>query len=263
MPKRSHVFSLLFVLFILLIVIGIYSSYTIVGTRERAVVTRFGAITGRVLEPGLHFIVPYIESAAKLDVSIQKKEQVIAAASKDLQSVQSDVALNYSLSPDKVIDIVRLIGWDYENKIITPALQESVKAATAQFTAEELITKREMVREKIKDSLKTKLENKGIRLDDFNIVNFEFSESFNAAIEAKVTAEQNALAAKNKLEQIKYEAEQKIVEAKGKAEAIRVEAEALVNNPQILQLRAIEKWSGSFPTYYGGGALPFINLPAP
>jgi regulator of protease activity HflC (stomatin/prohibitin superfamily) len=105
-----------------------------------------------------------------------------------------------------------------------------------------------------------KLNPRGIIVDDFNIVDFEFSESFNQAIELKVTAEQSALAAKNKLEQVKFEADQQVAEAQGKADALRIEASALQSNPQILQLRAIEKWDGQMPAVIGGGATPFVDV---
>src|SRR5678815_33713 len=147
----------------------------------------------------------------------------------------------------------------YKERLIDPAMQEAIKSSTAKFTAEELITKREAVREDIKNQLRTRLKDRDILVDEFNIVNFEFSKVFNDAIEAKVTAEQSALAAKNKLEQIKFEADQKVAEAKGKAEAITIESNALRSNPQILELRALEKWNGTLPQVTGG-AVPFVNL---
>jgi len=116
------------------------------------------------------------------------------------------------------------------------------------------------VREDIKNQLRTRLKEHDILLDEFDIVNFEFSKIFNEAIEAKVTAEQQALAAKNKLEQIKFEADQKVAEAKGKAEAITIESNALRSNPQILELRALEKWNGVLPQVTSG-ATPFISIP--
>lgn len=134
-----------------------------------------------------------------------------------------------------------------------------MKASTAKFTAEELITKRELVRAEAKAALREKLEPRGIMVDEFNIVNFAFSGTFNSAIEAKVTAEQSALAARNKLEQIKFEADQRVAEARGKAEAIRIESDALRSNPQILELRALEKWDGVLPQVTGS-SVPFINL---
>jgi len=143
---------------------------------------------------------------------------------------------------------------------LAPSALAKLPDSTAKFTAEELITKRELVRDEIKGQLKTRLKDRNIIVDEFNIINFEFSKNFNDAIEAKVTAEQSALAAKNKLEQIKFEADQKIAEARGKAEAMTIESNALKSNPQILELRALEKWNGTLPQVTGG-AIPFINLP--
>jgi len=122
-----------------------------------------------------------------------------------------------------------------------------------------LITKRESVKDQIKELLTKKLAPRFIIVDDVNIVNFNFSESFNKAIEEKVTAEQEALAARNKLERIKFEAEQKIAESKWKAEASRIEAEALKSNPEILQLRSIEKWNWILPQVTWANT-PFVNI---
>jgi regulator of protease activity HflC (stomatin/prohibitin superfamily) len=221
--------------------------------------TGFGAVTGEPLQEGLYVKVPFIDSVKKMDVKTQKYEVEAGAASRDLQTVSSKVALNFHVDPTKVNNIYQRIGKDYQERIIVPAVQESVKASTAKFTAEELITKRESVREEIKIVLMTKLNDEGIVVDEFNIVDFDFSKSFNDAIEAKVTAEQNALASKNKLEQIKYEAQQAVESAKGRAEAQKIEGQALLNNPQVLELRAIERWNGILPVYMTG-TVPFVNI---
>lgn len=231
-----------------------------VGAGERGVLLRWGAVTGNVLNEGLYVRVPVMDSIVKMDVKIQKEEVIATAASKDLQTVNSKVALNYHIDPDKVADIYQDIGLQYAVRLIDPALQESVKSTTAKYTAEELITKREEVRDAIKSHLVEKLTPRGILIDDFNIVDFQFSAAFDQAIELKVTAEQSALAAKNKLEQIKFEAEQQIAEARGKAEALRIESAALQSSPQILELRALEKWNGQLPSVMGSGATPFINV---
>jgi regulator of protease activity HflC (stomatin/prohibitin superfamily) len=168
--------------------------------------------------------------------------------------------LNYHIDPARVANIYQEIGINYNIRLIDPALQESVKSTTAKYTAEELITRREEVRDAIRAHLVEKLQPRGILIDDFNIVDFQFSASFDQAIELKVTAEQSALAAKNKLEQIKFEAEQQIAEARGKAEALRIESAALQSSPQILELRALEKWDGKLPSVMGSGATPFINV---
>ena len=231
-----------------------------VGAGERGVLLRWGAVTGKVLNEGLYIRIPLADRVEIMDVKIQKEEVVATAASKDLQTVESKVALNYHIDPARVANIYQDIGINYAVRLIDPALQESVKSTTAKYTAEELITKREEVRDAIKAHLVEKLEPRGIRIDDFNIVDFEFSASFNQAIELKVTAEQSALAAKNKLEQIKFEAEQHIAEARGKAEALRIESSALQSSPQILQLRALEKWDGRLPSVMGNGTTPFVDV---
>jgi regulator of protease activity HflC (stomatin/prohibitin superfamily) len=246
------------VLLLLMFLIG--SPIGTVGAGERGVQLRFDAVTGRVLGEGLYFRWPLIERIIKLDIKVQKEQVDATAASKDLQTVNSNVALNFHLNPETVARIYQEVGVDYKTRIIDPTLQEAVKAVSAKFTAEELITRRESVRDEVKVLLHSKLDPRGIVVDEFNIVNFGFSSAFNSAIEAKVTAEQSALAAKNKLEQIKFEADQRIAEALGKAEAIRVESNALRSNPQILELRALEKWDGVLPQVTGAGGTPFINI---
>jgi len=234
-----------------------------VGAGERGILLRFNAVTGTIYDEGLYFRWPLIERVIIVDIKIQKEQADATAASKDLQTVHSDVAVNFHIGAERVASIYQEVGIDYKQRLIDPTLQEAVKAITAKFTAEELITRREAVRDDIKALLKEKLEPRGIMVDEFNIVDFGFSPSFNSAIEAKVTAEQQALAAKNKLEQIKFEADQRIAEARGKSEAMRVESEALRTNPQILELRALEKWNGVLPQVTGSGGVPFINIQQP
>lgn len=247
--------SVLAVLFLIIL----FGSFRTVSAGYRGIKTRFSAVTSGVLDEGLHFKFPIIEKIIEFPVQIQKEQVDASAASKDLQSVSAQVALNYHIAPDQVAKLYQKVRLEYKERLIAPALQESIKASTANYTAEELITKRAEVRDSIEIFIKNKLADDGIIVDEFNIVNFDFSQSFNAAIEAKVTAEQDALAAKNKLEQVKYEAQQRIEEAKGKAEAIRVESSALQNNPQVLQLRALEKWDGILPRVTSS-AIPFIDV---
>ena len=258
-PSRKNVIRIVVAIIVLVLLLPL-SPFGTIAAGERGVHLRFTAVTGKVFGEGLYFRIPLIESVQMMDVKVQKYEMKSDAASKDLQTVHSVVALNFHIDPDRVGNIYQDVGLQFGDRIIDPAMQEAIKASTAKFTAEELITKREMVRDEIKSQLKARLKDRHIIVDEFNIVNFEFSKNFNDAIEAKVTAEQQALAAKNKLEQIKFEADQKIAEARGKAEAITIESNALKSNPQILELRALEKWNGTLPQVTGG-AIPFINLP--
>jgi len=248
------------------LVVGLFLfilSFGFVPVGYRGIATRFGNVTGQVRGQGIYFKVPFIEGNKNIEVRVQKEETTATAASRDLQSVTAKVALNFRLESSRVVSLYQEIGMDYKARVIIPALQESVKATTAKYTAEELITKRAEVRDGIKTAMVEKIGNDGIFVEDFNIIDFDFSEPFNRAIELKVTAEQEALAAKNKLEQVKYEAEQRIAQAKGEAEAIRIQAEAIQSQggANYVALKSIEKWDGKLPQQFiPGQSLPFINL---
>ena len=240
----------------------IFGSFRIVGAGERGIVMRLGAVS-RVWEPGFHFKLPIIESAVKITVQTQKEQVETDAASQDLQTVKAVVAVNYNVSADKVQDLWVTIGEDYKSRVIDPAIQEAVKAATAKYTAEQLITQRPKVKEDIRMSLSSILSPKDINVSDVSITNFDFSPSFNQAIESNVTAEQQALQAKNLLEQKKYEAEQTVVTAKAQAEAIQIQAQAIAQQggANYVQIEAIKKWDGKLPAQMiPGAAVPFLNL---
>ncbi|MFA6296762.1 MAG: prohibitin family protein [Patescibacteria group bacterium] len=230
-----------------------------IGAGERGILLQFGAVKDNVFGEGLYFKIPLVQKVVKMDVKIKKDEVPASASSKDLQVVTSKIAINYHLDPDAVNKIWKEVGTDYNDRIIAPAIQEAVKATTAKFTAEELIIKRQVVKEQIKENLAKRLVKNYITVDELNIVAFDFSEAFNSAIEAKVTAEQLKLKAERDLQRIKIEADQKIAEAEGKSKAIRTEAQALSENAKVVELRWIEKWDGKTPTYWGG-ATPFIGL---
>lgn len=252
---------------IILTVIWVFLPFGTVGAGQRGVVLSFGAVTGEIKSEGLYFRTPFKQKIHIMDVQVQKDEVKASAASKDLQTVSATVAVNYHLDAREVANVYQRVGNDYVSKIISPAVQESIKAATANYTAEELVTKRSIVRDEMEKNLVGKLENSGIIADAFNVIDLDFSPSFNAAIEAKVTAEQNALAAKNKLEQIKFEAQQTIETAKAQAETIRLQSDA-ANNDKYIQLKQLEvqqkfaeKWNGQLPlNLYGSAPIPFLQL---
>lgn len=248
-------------IFAIIVLTIIFGAFYIVSAGERAVLITLGNPSEAIISEGLHMKIPLIQSVQIFDVKTQKDEIDATAASKDLQTVSAKVAVNYHLQADSAPRIYREVGTGYVDRILSPAIQESVKASTAQYTAEELITKREFVREAIKTLLISKMEPRGITVEDVLITNFDFSETFNAAIENKVTMEQNALAAENKLKQIEFEAKQRIAQANGEAEAIRIQAAAITSQGgrEYVNLQAIMKWNGIMPQVTGG-AMPFINM---
>ena len=243
----------------IVVLILIFGTFGTVGAGERGVLLQFGAVKDKIFGEGLYIKIPFVQSVVKMDVKIQKDEVAASASSKDLQVVTSRIALNYHLDPDSVNRIWQEVGKSYNTRIIAPAIQEAVKATTAKFTAEELITKREEVKEAIKANLAERILERGIIVDEFNIIDFDFSRAFNEAIEQKVTAEQLKLKAERDLERIVIEKQQQITRAEGKAKAIQIEAQALRVNSAITELRWIEKWDGKTPQYWGN-ASPFIGI---
>ena len=245
------------IVLVLVLFLG-YNSFQIIGAGERGVVfSTFGGVAEGVRGEGLRFKVPFIQTIIPVDVRIHKAETDASASSKDLQTVQSRIALNYHIAPGEAWKIYQEVGTLYKERLIDPSVQEAVKAVTAQFTAEELITRRAAVSSLIKEMLAGRLVPHNIVVDEFNIVDFNFSSVFNQAIEAKQTAEQDALRAERDLDRIKIEAEQTITTAKAEAESQRLQRETLTD--ELLQFRAIERWNGILPQVVGG-AVPFINL---
>jgi len=257
--KEILVGIILFVAVVFIAIIG-FGSWGTVEAGHRGIVLHMGAVSGEVKGEGFYTKMPWVDSVVEMDVRQQKEQVATEGASKDLQSVHATIALNLSVLPDKCATIYQTIGEHYLETVVSPTMQESIKAIIAQYTAEELVSKREMVREGIASAIANKLTPMGIRTDAVNIVNFDFSQSFNQAIESKVTAEQNALAAKNLLAQKEYEAQQAVATARGKAESMQIESEALKTNPQIITLRALEKWDGVLPKVMGSESMPFIDL---
>jgi regulator of protease activity HflC (stomatin/prohibitin superfamily) len=236
-----------------------------IGAGERGVVLNFGAVQKDVLGEGLHFRIPVVQTVALMDVKVQKSLTHAAASSSDLQEVSSEVALNYHIIPDKANLVYQNIGIHFKERIIDPAVQEVVKAVTANYSAEELITKRPAVSEAMRATLSERLMTHNISVDAFSIVGFSFSKIFMEAIESKQTAEQLALKAKRDLDRIKIEAEQKITAATAEAESLRLQRANISLDLIELRkveanLRAIDKWNGILPQVTGGGAVPFIGV---
>jgi len=185
--------------------------------------TQFSAVIGVPLSPGLNLKLPLMQDIELMDCRIQKIEADSFAASSDLQIVTSKIAVNFSINPAMVQSLFQEVGTNYRSVVIDPAVQEVVKMVTAQYTAENLIAQRGEVSQKMTEMLTAKISSKGIIINDFNVLNFDFSEEFNNAIEQKQIAQQQALKAQQDLARIKIEAEQKIVQAQAEAESLKLQ----------------------------------------
>lgn len=252
--------------FIVIIMLVSLNPIVIVGAGERGVV--FNKATGvedQIMGEGLHFRMPFVQSVKEVDVRVQTAQAIASAGTSDLQTVQITTVVNWRMNPDRVNTIYQEIGNEEQVvvSIITPRVEEIVKSTSAQFTAEELLTKRGQLKTDIATKLREELSKYNIILSDVSLANISYSQSFDAAIERKVTAEQDAQAAKNKLAQVEFEAEQRVTQAKAEAEAIKINAESLLTNggQQYVNMKAVEKWDGKLPQQFvPGSAVPFLNL---
>lgn len=261
---------------ILLIIIGVVASASvqIVESGNRGVLLHWSAVDVSVppLEEGLHFVTPFQDSVVNIEVRTLKFVKSTSSASKDLQTVSTEVTVNYRPAPNAVHVLYKEVGLQYESRVIQPAVEEVVKQVTARYNAEELITKRPQVKSDIESEITTRLNVYNINTDVISITDFQFSPLFAQAIESKVEAEQKAQKAENDLIRIEVEARQlaaqaeglaaaNIAEAQGEAEAIKIINEALSNNPHYLDWLKTQAWDGKLPLVVGEGGTPFIQIP--
>ena len=251
--------------YLTVLIIGIISvslavgCFAVVPAGHRGVLLTWGAVEDKILPEGISFVTPFVNQVVSMSVQTQKYSATASSASKDLQTVSTEVTLNYRLNPNAVNRIYQNLSIEYEDNVIQPAIQEVVKSVTARYTAEELIIRRENVKGDIEAGLRERVEKfGGINVQTVSITNFEFSAEFNTAIEQKQTAEQLALKAENDLKRIRVEAEQRVAQATAEAEAIKIQAEALMANSQLISLEWVKKWDGHLPTTMLGSDTPVL-----
>jgi len=283
-PKRVVRVVIPVIIGIIVLVVVLSASIKIVEAGNRGVLLQFGAVdTTQSLSEGIHFVTPFRDTVVSMEVRTQITKDNAASASKDLQDVTTEVALNHHVSPNSAQIVYQQLGYEYSNRVIIPAIQESVKQVTARFNAEELITQREIVKQQIEEQITNRLAVYNIVVETISITEFNFSEQFTRAVEAKVEAEQRALQAQNDLVRIEIEAQQaeatavgqqqaniaraeglrqaNVLEAQGEAEAIRIIDEQLRNNPNYLEWLKTQRWDGKLPLVLGEGGTPFIQIP--
>jgi len=261
---------------IVLVIIGVVasSSVKIVDAGNRGILTHWNAVdlTNPPLDEGIHFVIPFQDDVVQMEVRTLKYDTSTRSASQDLQTVQTTVTVNYHPDTERVHFLYKEIGLSYENRVIQPAIDETVKQVSANYNAEELITKRPLVKADIENAIRDRLNQFYIETEVISITDFEFSPLFAKAIESKVEAEQKAQKAENDLIRIEVEARQleaqavglaaaNIAEAQGEAEAISIINNALSNNPFYLEWLKTQAWDGKLPLVVGEGGTPFIAIP--
>jgi prohibitin 2 len=273
-PARSNLVKIAAgIVVVIIIVIVMMEAAVIVEAGHRGVVLYFGAVENRVLGEGIHFVIPFAEQVVQLEVRTQKYQADADAASQDLQQVHTVIALNYRIDPTRADTLYQTIGPNYEDRIIAPTIQESVKASVAKFNAEDLITKREIAKGVIAQAIKQTLASNDILSENVFITNFDFSQAFADQIEQKVVAFQKFLTEQNTLRSIQVIANQTVVQAQaaakanvaranGESQAIEIITSQLRSSPQYLQWQAINRWNGQLPYAMGNNGLPFFTPPS-
>jgi regulator of protease activity HflC (stomatin/prohibitin superfamily) len=169
--------------------------------------------------------------------------------------------VNYNVNPTDAGTIYQQYGLEFGSKILRPALEAAIKQTVARYTAEELLNKRGEIQQEIENAFRSSIPNT-FTVSKYALVNEDFSDQYEAAIEAKQVAQQNAEKAKNELEQAKTDAQAQIEKAKGQAETIRIQAQAITQQggANYVKLKWIEHWNGQLPQYTMGDATPLTNL---
>lgn len=249
---------------VLLLAVILFNSFSVVEYGHVGIRKTLGKMSTEVLPEGLQIKIPFIQTIIPMNVQVMKSEADAASSSRDMQVTRTHIAVNYKVDPAGAYKLLNTVGPDYANVVISPAIQEVLKAVTAQFSAEELIQKRTTVAQDVRDGLAERLSHYQLLVTDISIVNFEFDDAFNASIEAKQIASQRAMQAENDLKRIEIEAKQTITQAQAEAESLRLKK--LEVTPELVQLKqievqekALEKWDGKLPAVTGG-ATPFIDL---
>ncbi|MBQ8296970.1 MAG: prohibitin family protein [Ruminococcus sp.] len=249
------------------------NSFTIVPAGSTGVVMTLGKVSDTSMQEGFNFKIPFIQTVEVMSNKIQVYETPASAVSKDMQTVSSTIAVNYRISTDASPKIYKNVGTDYKTVLIMPVVQECMKSVTAKYTAEQLITERAVVGDEVKEALDSKLNDYGIYIEKFNIVNFDFSEEFNNAIEAKQVAEQNLIKTQTEQEQAiviaEADAKQKVIAAEAEAQAILAEAQAQADanklieeslSEKVLVYEQITKWDGTLPKVSDGSSNLLLGI---
>ena len=252
-PKKA----IAIVIAALAVIIVLFNSITIVDAGHTGVINTLGNVSENVLQEGIHLKIPFIQTIIKMDNRIVKLEVETEAFSKDLQTVETRLAINYRVSKDKSYAIYKNVGSDYETILVNPAVNEVLKAITAKYTAEESVANRSLISQGLIEELNNKLNKNGIYVEDVNIINFEFSEAYIAAIEEKQVAEQRLLKART-------EKEEAIVKAEAEAETLRIQSEAQAKannilskslNENLIRYEMMKKWNGELPMVTDGNTI--------
>ena len=262
------------ILVVILLVVFVSASYVVIPAGHTGVALTFGKVEDTVLQEGLHFKVPFVQKIAVMDNRIVKLDVNTEAFSKDLQTITTVVAVNYHVGKENSQTVYKNVGLNFEEVLITPAVNEVLKAVTAKYTAVELVSSRAEVSMLLDDGLNEKLNSYGIFINELNIINWDFSEEYINAVEAKQVAEQNLIKTRTEQEQAlviaNTEAQKRVIAAEAEANEIKLLAQANAESNRILtesiselliKYQTVAKWDGKLPTVMSGANNLLIDVP--
>ena len=268
-------FKLILTIFVVILaIIFLGSSFVVIPAGHTGVALTFGKVEDTVLQEGLHFKVPFVQKIAVMDNRIVKLDVNTEAFSKDLQTITTVVAVNYHVGKENSQTVYKNVGLNFEEVLITPAVNEVLKAVTAKYTAVELVSSRAEVSMLLDDGLNEKLNGYGIFINELNIINWDFSEEYINAVEAKQVAEQNLIKTRTEQEQAlviaNTEAQKRVIAAEAEANEIKVLAQANAESNRIItesiselliKYQTVAKWDGKLPTVMSGSDNMLIDIP--
>lgn len=248
------------VISLLVVLIAFFNPLAIVGVGERGVKVTLGKVSPTSYTEGIHFITPFISHIKNMNVKTQKSYVETSVYTKDIQNAQITYVLNYNLQPENAHRMYREVGMNYLETVVTPVVEGTLKDVIGKWNAQDLVANREQATREVLVKLQQHLTPKYVNVTDFQMTAIAYSGVFEKAIENKVTAEQEALRAKNKTVQIQEEAKQKLISAEAEAKSMAIRAHALTQNKALVEYEAVQKWDGKLPEYVLGNSMPFINL---
>lgn len=256
---KSSLMIAIGILFVIFIVFC--NPIAIVGVGQRGVKVTLGKVSPQSYSEGVHFVTPFISKIHVMNVKTQKLSTPTEVYTKDIQQARISYVVNYNLMPQHVHEMYRQVGMNYVDTILMPAIEGNIKDVIGKWNAQDLVANRAIATADILGKLQSQLEKRYINVTSFQIIDINYSEVFERAIESKVTAEQEALKAKNKTVQVQEEAKQKLISAEAEAKSMKIRATALSQNKALVEYEAVQKWDGKLPEYMMGGGVPFINVP--
>ncbi len=255
--------SLILAILILFVIFVIFCNpVAIVGVGQRGVKVTLGRVSPQSYQEGVHFVTPFISKIKVMDVKTQKVNITTEVYTKDIQQARISYVINYNLIPQYAHQMYREVGMDYVDNILMPVVEGNIKDVIGRWNAQDLVANRAAATADILSKLQNQLKSRYINVSSFQIIDIDYSDVFEKAIESKVTAEQEALKAKNKTVQVQEEARQKLISAQAEAQSMKIRATALSQNKALVEYEAVKKWDGKLPEYMLGNSVPFINVSA-